>query len=148
MKSNILICLLCFSITGLVSAQDKPQDLVDNFFKNFETKGATFALDELYRGNTWISRNNDAVEKLKTQMEGLNENFVGKYYGKEVILEKKLSDSFVLISYLVKYDRQPLRFTFQFYRPDDTWRIQSFSYDGDLDDEIEEAAKLYRYRLN
>ena len=54
----------------------------------------------------------------------------------------------ILKSYLVKYDRQPIRFTFQFYKPNKEWRIHSFKYDGNIDDEIEEAAKLYYFKLD
>tara|TARA_R110002111_G_scaffold129666_2_gene194472 strand:- start:787 stop:1233 length:447 start_codon:yes stop_codon:yes gene_type:complete len=144
-KIALFLCLFgCLS----VFSQNESTDIVHGFFNNFEEKGATIALDELYGTNEWISRSSDAISKVKTQLEGLNEDFVGKYYGYELILEKKLSDSYILMSYLVKYDRQPIRFTFQFYKPNDTWRIQSFSFDGDLDEEIEEAAKLYRYKLD
>ena len=81
--------------------------------------------------------------KLKNQMEGLTEDFIGKYYGFELIAEKKITDSYILLSYLVKYDRQPLRFTFQYYKPNDEWRLYSFEYDGNLDAELEESAKIY-----
>lgn len=148
MKPKFLLCILFLAISSSMFSQESPQDLIDKFFKNFETKGSTFALEELYGTNKWVLRNGDAVSNLKTQMEGLNDDFVGEYFGYEKILEKKLSDSFILVSYLVKYDRQPIRFTFQFYRPDKVWKIHSFSFDGDLDEEIEEAAKLYRFRLN
>lgn len=100
-------------------------------------------MDELYSTNPWMQRNIDAVTKLKNEMEGLNENFVGKYYGYELITEKRISNSYLLQSYLVKYDRQPIRYTFQFYKPDKTWIINSFQYDGGLESELEESAKIY-----
>ena len=104
-------------------------------------------MDNLYKNNKWINRATDAITNLKQQLEALNEDYVGKYYGYELITEKKLSDSFILMSYLVKYDRQPIRFTFQFYKPNNEWITFSFKYDGNIDEEIEESAKVYYLNL-
>jgi hypothetical protein len=93
-----------------------------------------------------MAKSADAVVNLKNQMEGLTEDFIGKYHGNDLIVEKGVSDSFLLLSYLVKFDRQPLRFTFQFYKPVDRWRIHSFQYDGNITNEVEESAKLH-YKL-
>lgn len=146
MKKTILIITLFVSFTA--AAQSDPTDVVELFFTEFKEKGVAVAVDNLYKPNKWISKSADAIIQLKSQLQGLNEDYVGKYYGKELILEKKLADSFILMSYLVKYDRQPIRFTFQFYKPNDIWMIHSFKFDGNLDVEIEEAAKLYNFRLN
>lgn len=146
MKQVLFIIVLFISLS--VSAQSDPTEVVEQFFTEFKEKGATVAIDNLYKPNKWISKSADGIIQLKSQLEGLNEDFVGKYYGKELTLEKKLADSFILMSYLVKYDRQPIRFTFQFYKPKDIWMIHSFKFDGNLDSEIEEAARLYNFRLN
>jgi hypothetical protein len=144
-----LFFTLSFAVLSIVAySQDSPQDIVDKFFKEFETKGSSYALDNLYKPNKWISRNADAIMQLKSQISELNEDYVGKYYGSEFILEKKLTDSYILMSYLVKYERQPIRFTFHFYKPNKEWIIYSFKYDGAISEEIEETAKLYNFRLN
>ena len=49
---------------------------------------------------------------------------------------------------MVKYDRQPMRFTFKLYKPNDKWILFSFKIDVDLDDELEQAAKLYYLNLD
>jgi hypothetical protein len=72
---------------------------------------------------------------------------MGKYYGNEIIITKKFSESFILYSYLVKYDRQPMRFIFKFYKPNDKWVLYSYALDDNLDNEIQEAAKLYNLNL-
>lgn len=113
------------------------------FFITYQKDGASKALDNLYSNNKWMSRATDAVANLKQQLGTLNEDYVGKYYGYELIVEKQLSDSFVFMSYLVKFDRQPIRFTFQFYKPDNKWRTHSIKYDGNVETEIEESAKVY-----
>ena len=141
MKTYITIILFSFSLISF--AQNTPEEIVSKFFTEYKNEGASKALDNLYSNNEWINRATDAITKLKQQLNSLNEDFVGKYYGYELIVEKKLSDSFILMSYLVKYDRQPIRFTFQFYKPDNEWRTHSFKYDGNIDEEIEESAKVY-----
>ncbi len=139
--------MLFLSISFIGISQAQPKAVAELFFKEFKEKGASVAIDNLYSPNKWISRSGDAVINLKNQLEGLNVDYVGAYYGHELMFEKKLTDSFILLSYLVKYDRQPIRFTFQFYKPNDKWIIHSFKYDGNIEDEIEESAKLYNFRL-
>lgn len=142
-----------FLTLALISAmqsfsQGSTDEMVEIFFTKYKNDGSTSALNYVYSKNEWISQSSDDVINLKNQMNSLTEDFVGKYYGYELILEKRLSDSYVLKSYLVKYGRQPLRFTFQFYKPDKEWIFHGFSYDANITDEIKEAAKLYNFRLN
>lgn len=150
MKINqitVLLTAFLLLIGTSIYAQNTPTEMVGRFFEEYQNEGVSEALDNLYGTNKWMERNQDAISNLKSQMQGLNEDYVGKFYGYELIVEKKLSESYLLLSYLVKYDRQPLRFTFQFYMPDQNWIVYSFKYDGNIDDEIEEAAKLYYLNL-
>jgi hypothetical protein len=139
---KLLFSLLLVMTISAAQAQDNPEAMIENFFSMYEKDGAIKALDSLYSSNPWIARNQDAVENLKSSLSAIN-TLVGDYYGYEYINHRSVGDSFILYSYMVRYDRQPIRFQFQFYKPHNEWRIFSFSYDEELDDEIEEAAKLY-----
>ena len=62
-------------------------------------------------------------------------NFINK------ISDYKGGDLMVQVTYIVTYDRQPLRFEFQFFKVNDGWRVYSFSFDDDLDDELKVLAR-------
>ncbi len=145
--------LLTFGLVLILSsfnlkAQNSPEIIIKDFFKNYESQGAGIAVDKLYGTNPWTSRIQDAINNVKTQLEQFNEDLVGKYHGYEKITTKKIGESYVLYSYFIKFDRQFLRLTFQFYKPENEWRLASFRFDDSFDEEIEEAAKLYYLDLN
>lgn len=137
------LVLFLFLVTPFMAYSQSPSSLVEKFFQEFAHDGASVALDNLYATNPWMERNQDAVTNLKSKLEGLNEDFVGKFYGYDLIAEKSFGDRYILLSYLIRYDRQPIRFTFQFYRPDKEWRVYGFQFDGDFTDEMKEALKAY-----
>lgn len=140
---RILTSFLALLLACGLHAQETPEEIVTSFFSTLQTENSDAALDQLYATNPWMSQNIESIRSLKEKMAGLTDDFVGPMHGYELIVEKSLTDRYRLLSYLARYDRQPIRFTFQFYRPNDTWKIYSFKYDGSLDDELEEAAKMY-----
>lgn len=146
-KALIVGLIVIFSSFNL-KAQGNPEIIIQAFFENYESKGAGSAVDELYATNPWTSRIQDAINNVRTQLERFNEDLVGKYHGYEKLTTKKIGESYVLYSYFIKFDRQFLRLTFQFYKPDKKWRLASFQFDDSFDEEIEEAARLYYLDLN
>lgn len=143
---NILF-ILPLMLISFYSHSQAPEDLIKKFFSEY-TGNTSTAIDNLYATNAWAARMKDGIENIKKEINSYTIDYMGKYYGYEPIIKKQFSESFILFSYMVKYDRQPLRFTFQFYKPNDKWTIFSFKIDGNIDDEIEEAAKLYYLNLN
>ena len=141
---KLLLLGLFFSTISLYA--QTPQDLINDFFLTYE-KDPGKAVKEMYKTNIWTERIKDDIEIIANGLNGFVEDFVGKYYGYELITNQKFTESFELYSYLVKYDRQPLRFTFKFYKPNDTWVLYGFQYDDSFSAEIEEAAKInYMYQ--
>ncbi|XWN35882.1 MAG: hypothetical protein ROO71_07925 [Balneola sp.] len=149
MDFRILTLIFLFTTFGSFNsfAQDTGEELIDNFFSKYENVGVDEAVEELYKTNPWTARIQDGINNVKSQLGRYNEELVGKYYGYKKIVTKKLGNSYALHSYLVRFDRQPLRFTFQFYKPDNEWRLYSFAFDDNIDEEIEEAAKVYFLEL-
>lgn len=144
---QILIATLILIPTFYTIAQT-PDELVKTFFAEYKEKGVDESLDNLYATNPWIRENNEAVKNLKTQLNAMNEGLVGKQRGHEPIARKTLGDSLILMSYLMKFDRQPIRFTFQFYKPLDKWMLYSFKFDDSFDNELEESSKIQMLRKN
>ncbi|MFT3796506.1 hypothetical protein [Flavobacterium sp.] len=102
----------------------------------------------MYATNPWTSRIKDGIEQIKNEVGKYTIDYIGKYYGNELIAKKQFSESLILYSYLVKYDRQPMRFIFKLYKPNDKWTLYEFSIDSSIDEEIEQAAKLYNLDLD
>ncbi|MEM1215295.1 MAG: hypothetical protein AAGJ82_06405 [Bacteroidota bacterium] len=145
MTTRILIATLFFFVlSGTLTAQEKPQAIIDGFFERLENTGTDDALDYIYGTNPWMSMNQDAVKNLKNQMSSLNdETYIGKLHGHDLITTESIGPRFLLYSYLLRYDRQPIRFTFLFYRPSEEWRLHAFEFDGNVDEELKESAKIY-----
>lgn len=144
-KLSLIAIVTLLSLT--LSGQTNPDDLISNFFKEY-AKTPSKAVEEIYATNPWTTRIQDGIERMKNEVNKYTIDYVGKYYGYELITKKQFSESFVLYSYMVKYDRQPMRFIFKLYKPNDKWTLFSFKIDSDLDDEIEQAAKLYYLNLD
>lgn len=145
MKKFLLILflsVLCFTSYG----QASPEELIKKFFTEYP-KNSSKAIDDLYNTNPWTVRIKDGIENIKKEVNSYTVDYVGKLYGYELITQKQFSESFVLYSYMVKYDRQPMRFVFKFYKPNDKWTLYSFAIDSNLDEELSEAAKLYFLKL-
>jgi hypothetical protein len=139
MKKIYFIGILCmFAYAGF--SQISPEKVVEEFWNNYETKTASEALDQLYKGSPWIERAKSDIEDLKTKFEGLP-NIVGKYHGREMLVKKTLANCYVSFVYMVKYDRQPMRVQFNFYKPDREWKLHGFIYDFDMTSEFEEYVK-------
>ncbi len=144
---KIILFAFTLVLTAKLSAQSTPEDILTPFFKEY-AKNPAKAVDEIYATNPWTIRIKDGIETMKNEVNKYTVEYVGKYWGYELITKKQLSESFVLYSYMIKYDRQPMRFIFKLYKPNDKWTLLSFKIDSDLDDELEQAAKVYNLNLD
>ena len=147
MNKLIILTIIFFWSANILKAQTTTQEITDVFFETFE-KAPLKAVDYVFGTNKWmVERNKDGIENVKNKLSSFL-GLVGNYYGYEKITEKSIGKSLKLVSYMIKYDRQPIRFTFIFYKPKDKWQVQNFQYDDKLDDELEESGKVYRLKDN
>lgn len=147
-KINLItLTIVVFLSTSILKAQATTEEITSEFFKTYE-KSPMEAVGYVFGTNKWmVDRNKDGIANVKSQLTNFL-GLVGDYYGYEKITEKSIGESYKLVSYMIKYDRQPLRFTFVFYKPKDKWQVQNFKFDDSLDEELEESAKIYRLKEN
>ena len=136
-----VFCLVCFISFAPVSAQNSTRDITDKFFKLYaEDPGK--AIEYGFSTNKWVMEKNMAgVENVRLKLLNLI-TLIGDYRGYEMINEEVIGESLKLQSYMMKYDRQPIRFTFIFYRPGESWVVQNCQYDAKLTDELEELGRI------
>jgi hypothetical protein len=139
---NILILTFVIISMNQVFCQESEKEILNNFFEIYKTN-STKAVDYIYSSNKWIDSEGDAVKQLKSQLKQYEE-LVGDFYGEEFIYKSELGESFITYIYLAKYERQPFRFTFEFYKPNDKWTLFSFKFDDSFDDDLEDVIK-YEY---
>lgn len=142
MNLKIIVSLLLL-ITSLnfTFAQKEYHEVIDKFLEEYK-KDPIKGIDYVFSTNKWMSRNQDGLDNLKNQLKNSLE-LIGEFNEFEKITEKSVGQSLKLISYLAKYDRQPLRFTIILYKPKDLWQVQNFKFDDTIGSELEESAKIY-----
>jgi len=140
MKKSIILFLGSLLFLSVSSAQE-PAKIIEQFFSTYP-KNIDKAVTDIFKTNNSSTRKRDEITKLKNQLI-FDVNKVGQYYGFEFISERKIGQSLVLYSYLLKYELQPIRFSFIFYYIEEKWVLFKFGYDADVITELEESAKFY-----
>lgn len=152
MKRTTVTVLLLVMITTLFAAPDQrktekpdkpdetttvkgkqPEEMVEIFFDLFRSRGPAQAVDYIFSNNPYIYEKKDSVGALKDKVARLEE-MLGKEHGQVLIQDRQFADTVRTISYLVKYDRQPLRFTFVFYKAQNRWVTYQFNFDDLMDE--------------
>jgi hypothetical protein len=82
----------------------------------------------------------DEVQNVKSQLQNLT-SLVGEFHSKVKLGEEHIAERLYHISYLALYERQPVRLEFVFYKPKENWVIYSFSFDDEIDEELEKFAR-------
>ncbi len=120
---------------------DNGQQLVDTFFDLYKNKGHEYAVKYAIATNKWIKPIGNEMDNLIVKLER-QVRTMGQYLGYEEIVSKKIGSRYRIVSYLVYYQRDPIRFTFSLYKTNDDWRSQTFNMTQKFEKEIEESVKL------
>ncbi|MEM6642332.1 MAG: hypothetical protein AAF616_05090 [Bacteroidota bacterium] len=144
-NKSFALVLCCLNFHCLFAQTDLvPEDLTKKFFETYAQDPA-LAISDAFKTTKWVDENGDGVLSMISQLEGTIA-LVGDYLGYELLKEKKVGSRFVMYAYLVYYERQPLRFTLTFYKSGEKWMYFNVKYDDSMDEEVEEAMKVYRSR--
>lgn len=139
-----IVAVIIGSVTFFAAADNNSDNDYDKkieiFFSQLQAGAYQQAVDFIYSDNPWISAKSDEVQKLKTQFVGLPD-LLGSYLSYERLVKVTTANRLVFIQYFVAFERQPIKFTFQFYKPRDKWMIFSFSYADDIEEMLVEKAQ-------
>ncbi|MCH2034194.1 MAG: hypothetical protein MK202_11855 [Tenacibaculum sp.] len=138
MKKTFTLFITLLSVFTIYS-QNSTEDLTNKFFEKFKTNSDE-AFDFIFGTNKWMKENSTGTEKVKFQIREYS-NLMGEYVGYEKLTEKSLGQSLKVSVYLVKYDRQPLRFIFKYYKAKNKWMLFNLKFDENIDDELDEIMK-------
>ena len=145
MKTALTTLLLLISLRSF--AQSTPQEIANKFFATYKLGDTDKAIDFLFSYSPYakdIAEGiNDVKQKLKSSAPAL-----GRFFGADLLATKTSGPNVVMLTYLVRHQREPLVFNIMFYRPSDKWQMQNFKYGSSVDDELEEASKAYRLKEN
>ena len=131
----LFVCTLC--CTSAFSQQQPRERITEEFFYLYE-QYPTKAYTQLFQHNRWMKGHQEVMNQNKIHLRELTQG-LGKYMGYELLSEKSIGTSYVMKSFLVKYERQPVRFNFVLYNPGTRWQIQSLSWDKNLKLELKLA---------
>jgi hypothetical protein len=120
-------------------AKDGYEAIIKRFFEIYKSGDSDKAVDFLFSTTKYIDK--DTISQIKQRLKKVKD-IVGPYCGYDFINSKKIGDSVVCVSYLAKYERQPYRFRFMFYKPSDEWMMFAFTSDDQYDTELKEAGKI------
>ena len=146
-KRLLFSLLVILFIYRTSNAQNSPENVATKFFEFYKNEGSDKALDYIFSTNKYSGESQDAINNLKENLRK-TVSFDGTFCGYELLSRKSAGQNFVLLTFLVKHDRDPLTFRFVFYKPIDKWQVQNFKFDNKIDDELEEASKGYRLKEN
>jgi len=124
------------------SKQEEYNNYSKNFFSKYETEGVDKAVNYIFSTNPLINPDDEQIVNLKKDLKEAA-GLLGEYSGYGLITTKKATDNYVYCSYLVRYNRQPLRFSFIYYKPKDKWILHKFTFDNDVEKELESAGTIY-----
>ena len=149
MIRNIIFTLILATTYSSIHGQnlkETPENIINEFFKLLDENKTEKAVEYIFSNNPWMK----GVKSIESTMNELKANVskMGEFYGAQQLSKATAGKDLVSYSYLAKYDRQPLRFIFAFYRPNDKWQIHYFKYDDELTDELLEALAAYRLNEN
>lgn len=140
-KVSIALCALFILSTSLARAQEQtPAEISKKFFELYNTRPMD-AIDYIFNGVKKDRQINDDITAIKKNLK-VTIDLDGTYYGNELITEKNVGTNLKLMSYLLKYEKQPVRFIFIYYKPNDQWKVYTFQFNTNLDDELTNAASM------
>lgn len=139
-----IFLLLCISS---LYAQQSSDEICNKFFEKYAQQNSDSALTYLFQTNKFIESYQDQTEDLKLKLKKIYEKS-GKYVSNELVTKKTAGKNVIMMTFVVIHEAQPIIFRLTFFRPHDTWQISDFKFTLKIEDELEEASRIYRLQEN
>lgn len=110
-----------------------PEKIVKNFFSLIQEKSSSSAIDYLFSNNPQLYQRTESIQQLKNFFLNVDQ-VLGKLYGYEIIQNEIYYNSLHIIIVYTKYEKQPLKFLFVFYKPTNKWITYRFEIDTQYPD--------------
>ncbi|NGN99423.1 hypothetical protein G5S52_17745 [Grimontia sp. S25] len=139
MKFLLAICIFVISFNSSSSERANLDELTKPIFDSLKS-GKIEKIPSLALSNSKIIKYFSEVDLEQFDTQFASEfKVLGKYYSHSLIHEQGIEGAFWAKWYLLKFERQPIVLYVEFYRPDETWGIQSIKLKNDVDDMIEKS---------
>jgi hypothetical protein len=143
----VLASLFFFCFTFSLFGQTQPQEITKKFFEVYKLNNSDEAIDYLFSNTGYAEDIKEGIDDVKRQLKK-QIGQIGLYYGNDLLTTKTAGPNVIMFTYLVRHALQPLTFYIMFYRANTKWQMQSFKFNNNTSDELEEASKLYRLKEN
>lgn len=132
MKKLICVLILAMPLLSLNAQETTYQQVVEKFFNLYQDKGPDKAVDYIFSTNPYLDPTSETVTAIKLKLSTAVA-VIGDYYGYNAVSIKEIGPNMTIATYMVRYKRQPLFFTFVMYKPDKNWQIQTLRFDDKTD---------------
>jgi hypothetical protein len=130
-----------------VCAQQSPEDLCRTFFEKYKSQNSDSALNYLFRTNKFVANYQQQSDEMKLNLRHVVAGS-GMYFSNELVSTRTAGKSVALLTFVVNHELQPLIFRISFYKPQTTWQILNITFTTKVEDELEEASRIYRLKEN
>ena len=117
--------------SGLAQETDNPRAWAEEFLSVMIARGGDAANAFLKERSYLGQLKPDAIIGVREQMRYASASY-GQGLGFELAAEKRVGESLLLLTYVVKYEAHPVVWKFAFYRPASHWNLQNFNFSDDL----------------
>ena len=128
-KSTISIAALILIGLSSAQAQELPEQIAYEFFKQFQGGAIDQAFDRLLKGSSLEKTDPMGVMRIRNEIKSMATAF-GKMVDSELIEKTPIGRRSVKLVYLQNLQLRPLTWIFYFYNTENRWTLTLFTYNG------------------
>ncbi|HEX4825140.1 MAG TPA: hypothetical protein VFV19_12610 [Candidatus Polarisedimenticolaceae bacterium] len=121
------------------------EDIAGQFFNSIREEKTAEGSARAWATNPYAAGMKDSIDQFTTKLTS-NLSFLGKYRGNELVVKKEVAGRFVYLYYFVVFDRQPMKFEVQCYKPVDKWVLHNLQFSDKITSDVVDAASRDLFR--